>query len=264
MNGATDDTQSEFHPIPDLFRPDGDIILAFLSGNGVTFLTKTEDDWYRGIVPETDYSYSGQADGNWTTKTFYRPDAAASPMGCLQQYQFCNPALPDAVKCGPLTGWMDAELGSAHLFGMTKEEFLDDDYVPSDEAPSQWLWLLYVLAQSGASLANVLETLQGQALASTAYLAEGMMAEIPYNQWQFDAMHWWATWLASIQAGVVDIAYGPTNPIYNPFRYEPFNSHVEQMCNSQVRRLCPLIVCIDSIQSIFKMRRLTLTHVRKS
>lgn len=36
---------SDFAPVPELFRPDGDLSISFLSGNGVLFDGPMDDDW---------------------------------------------------------------------------------------------------------------------------------------------------------------------------------------------------------------------------
>ncbi|KAL2277331.1 hypothetical protein FJTKL_00051 [Diaporthe vaccinii] len=52
----------------------------------------------------------------------YQPEEAASPMGCVKQFQFCNPSL-SSNKCGPLASWADAQNYAAPLFGITTEDF---------------------------------------------------------------------------------------------------------------------------------------------
>jgi hypothetical protein len=134
---------------------------------------------------------------------------------------------------------------------MTNEEMenaLFGDYIPSDRAASQWVWFMSILVQSARTIVDIIGTLEDESLASTVHRSSGTISQIPDNQWQIDVMHWWATWLASIQTGVVNTAYGPTDAIYSPFRVEPFNQHVRQFCNSQVCGTMP-----------FSIRRLLVT-----
>ncbi|POS71783.1 hypothetical protein DHEL01_v209826 [Diaporthe helianthi] len=71
------------------------------------------------------------------------------------------------------------------------------------------------------------------ALTSLKYFNSGVMGPLPTNQWQLDARYWWATFLASQQAAVVNTAYGPTDPALTPYKVLPFNSHAQDMCNNQ-------------------------------
>jgi hypothetical protein len=68
--------------IPELRRPDGDVTVAFLSGSGVIFSQKMDDNWYRGNTVH------GTAKlGNYVEDLKnYRPEDAASPMGCVEQW----------------------------------------------------------------------------------------------------------------------------------------------------------------------------------
>jgi hypothetical protein len=46
FQGAPSAIEADFLPISQLFRPDGDFTLIFLSGNGVLFNGPMDDDWY--------------------------------------------------------------------------------------------------------------------------------------------------------------------------------------------------------------------------
>lgn len=74
-----------------------------------------------------------------------------------------------------------------------------------------------------------------EALTSLKYISQGTMGPIPDNQWQLDVEYWWSTYLSSLQAGVVDTARGPSDPRLNPYKVQPLNSHMQNMCNNQVR-----------------------------
>ena len=97
INGTSADP-STFTPIDELLRSDGDLVLMFLSGNGVYFYEKSNDPWYRAT----------RDNGNG----IYQTDVAASPLGCVQQFQFCD----GGSKCGTLASLVDAAADAAPLF----------------------------------------------------------------------------------------------------------------------------------------------------
>lgn len=207
-------------------------MLTFLVGNGVEFLERTDDPWYRGTVPGKNHTWNGEGG---ESKMGYRPEQAASPMACVQQYQFCNPSLPEADRCGPLASLIDAQTRSAHLFGMTEDQIANND-VPQTPAGSRYVWFLQFLTLVVPGLPVLINVLGPNSLASQQSLsrASGYLGVVPDNQWQLDVENWWAIYMASLQAGMVDIAYGPDDPALKPYEILPFNSDVQKLCNNQV------------------------------
>lgn len=67
------------------------------------------------------------------------------------------------------------------------------------------------------------------------YLGNGLMGPLAENQWQLDVSYWWSTYLASLQAGVVNTARGPSDPGIDPYKEQPDNSYMREMCNNLVR-----------------------------
>lgn len=221
---------SDFAPISALFDPDGDTYLIFLSSNGIEFWDKTDDPWYRATVP---------GDRVYTPKLsegilVYQPEEAASPLGCVSQYQFCNPSL-SSNNCGPLVSWADVQRDSGSLFGIKPEDW-DNEVFPttSNTMGSRFVWLAHILGIGQASIPRLIMQLGQDALTSLKYINSGIMGPLPTNQWQIDVRYWWATYLASLQMAVVNTAYGPTDPALTPYKLLPFNSHGLDMCNSQV------------------------------
>ncbi|KAK7717432.1 hypothetical protein SLS64_002924 [Diaporthe eres] len=219
----------DFSSIPGLFNPDGDTILIFLSSNGIQFFDMTSDPWYRATIPG-DTVHGQQLDEGLVV---YQPEEAASPMGCVKQFQFCNPS-QSSNNCGPLASWADAQNYAAPLFGITTEDF-DNAIDPptSNVLGSRFVWLGRVLAWGQASIAGIISNLGPEALTSIKYLSTGVMGPLPVDQWQLDVRYWWATFLASLQAAVVNTAHGPTDPALDPYKVLPSNSHARDICNNQ-------------------------------
>lgn len=233
-NHTTNVNGSVFVPIPELFRPDGDVQVIFLAGNGIRFYEQTEDEWYRG----TALGYEIMDNSRQGTRQIYWPEEAASPLGCVRQVQFCNTALPPDKQCGPLASWNDALFESAPLFNMTGPQVFEDEYIPMDPTSSRFSWIVQQLNNAAASLETLLQTLGPESLSSKANLIQGFMGRLPPNQWQLDVTHWWSTYLASIQGAFVETAIGPSDPTGELEQYKqvPWNDHVRGFCNNQVRK----------------------------
>lgn len=220
-------------PIPGLFDPDGDTVLIFLSSNGIEFYGITNDPWYHATVPG-DAVYVTDMNG---TLLVYQQEEAASPLGCLQKFQFCNPSL-SSNRCGPLASWADAQVESAPLFGIPTEQFVAENAPTLNSSiSSRYEWFILLLTSTHATIGNIIVDLGPDALTSIKYLSHGYMGTLPANQWQLDVRYWWATYLASLQAGVVNTAHGPTDPALAPYRVLPIDSQAQDMCNNQVRYL---------------------------
>ncbi|KAI1737085.1 hypothetical protein F4680DRAFT_468324 [Xylaria scruposa] len=193
-------TSHNFQPIAELDRVDGDIIIVFLSGNGVLFREALDDDWYQATVPvNSDDSKDGSE-----SALKYRPLNAASPMGCVQQMQWCNSAFPRDRGCGPLSGTYDAFLGAAPLFNLTSDEVdaaNSSRPISSKASSARLIWpALAVLSSPASSLDLVIANLGSRSLISQLLITNGVQWPIPIDQWQDDVKHWWETALASVQA----------------------------------------------------------------
>lgn len=232
-NHETWEKNSDFTPISDLFNPDGDTVLVFLTSNGIEFWDAVTDPWYRATIPG--------AMVHMTTSgkeiMVYQSEEAASPMGCVRQYQFCNPSL-SSHTCGPLASWDDAQKEAAPLFGISTEDWDNLNFPPTgNNIGSRYVWLMYLLASAQTNIEESIGTLGPESLTSLKHLSSGTMGALPSNQWQLDVRYWWATYLASIQAALVNVARGPTDPALDPYKMLPFDSHARDMCNNQVRYL---------------------------
>ncbi|KAG8168949.1 hypothetical protein KVR01_001698 [Diaporthe batatas] len=235
VNGTIFPSGDNFTPNTGLSSPEGDLVLTFLLGDGIKFLEKADDPWYRVNTPGP----------NITTKVefmTYKMDEPASPLACLRQYQFCNPALPEEGRCGPLRGFLDAQFQAAPLFditydqmvNMTVEQMATNDF-PQTPAAARYAWLLMFLALQVPSPATLVDILGPNTLTSQQSLtrSSGIIGMIPSYQWQLDIQNLWAIYMASLQAGTVNIAYGTHSPALKPYEIPPSNSHMQKLCESQ-------------------------------
>jgi len=223
--------ESLYQPMPELLRPDGSLYIIFLEGNGVAFYEATDDDWYRGNVAAHVTTSLGERDLNDLT-TLYKPEEAASPMACVEQYQFCR---VDDTNCGPLASFYDAVMGAAPLFNATRG-MLEGEEDPTSKSAAQFGWFTNRFSLAATSVEWILNGLGARGLASQLALQNGIQGPMPTNQWQLDVRHWWAIWLASIQAGFVNMARGTDDPVLKQYAAEP-EQFRQDVCETQVSAL---------------------------
>lgn len=225
---------SAFIPDPRLFRSDADLYLIFLSGNGVTFHEPTNDPWYRGFVPWVKYKQVGYNMTDAWTKTIYRPEEAASPLGCIQQYQYCN----SERKCGELTSFYDAKTTAAPFFD-TSLETIQGYAKASGRRSSQFSWFQSIM-YSYYDILEILSTLGSASLVSRRNFDSGNLGQISDEQWKLDVTHWWTTLLAAAQAAFVRGAHGPPDMSLRYSTIFPENEYMEDLCRNQVRLVTPM------------------------
>lgn len=216
---------TDFTPIEALNRSDADLLIIFLSGNGVYFMSQLEDDWYRAT------DGSPYAMTSWL-EYLYQPVEAASPLGCLQQWQWCNSAYAKSDGCGPLTNLADSFTGAAPLFNLTEEDFASDRPVSSDEAGARLIWALLNVYSSSANLYGIIQELGAKALASQSLLYGGVQWPLPNNQWQLDVISWRNILFAMLQDQFVQAALGDTG---SEQVFTPLNDQERHICDNQVR-----------------------------
>ncbi|KAM7211649.1 hypothetical protein V8F06_012975 [Rhypophila decipiens] len=215
LNGSINpDHHSSMFPIPELMRTDGDLQIVFLAAKGITYFEPSDDDWYRANRPGGNITYG---------TPIWVQDGPASPLACLEQYQFCNPSLPPGNNCAPLSGRTDAQLNAIALFTQSK----------ASEALLSW-------AEHGfdhltSSLGGFPDKFGSISLHSRKYIQASIMPKLPSNQWQLDVSYWFATVLASLQRTVVTFAAGPSriNPDIERWIEPPHTPEERYICENQ-------------------------------
>jgi hypothetical protein len=207
---------------------------VFLSGSGVLFQQPLDDDWYQATVPSNQFN---RTDGTNLTNT-YRPLNAASPLGCVQQMQWCNSQYPRYRGCGPLASAHDAFLRAAPLFNLTDNQANSIKFsrpVSSSAVGVRLTWPASILLNSPvSSLDRVLAALGTDSLTSQSSLYNGIQLPLPNDQWQDDVRHWWQTTLASVQASFMLATHFPLGSSAESFRLTPLTEQESRMCRSQV------------------------------
>jgi hypothetical protein len=80
-------------PVHSLQRSDADLTLIMLSQNDVAYLAESNDPWMPAHI-------SGEGDGI----VIWVGDYIVNLMGCMDQYQICNPNIAGDAGCTELTG----------------------------------------------------------------------------------------------------------------------------------------------------------------
>lgn len=209
-------TKWNYVPIPELFNGDADTTILFLSSNGLPFLQRTTDDWYRATIPARQLSLNGW---NGTIQSYYQ-DEPASPMACLERQQLCITVKGQGRVCTPLVTAMDIPQNT--------EAILQDR-----EQLNRVIWFYNVLTSPSVHLAEVISNLHTGGLLARNSMSSNAQGFLPDNQWQLEVQHWFATIMAGIQQSFVRTAIGPT-PDLVPFATGPQSEQSKAMCNSQV------------------------------
>lgn len=204
------------------------MVVMFLSGNGVHFMSRTEDDWYRATVPGGIYRTPEVPDN----QTWYRPEEAASPLGCVEQFQWCRD--PVRGECGKLAGRIEAIVSAAPWFGLT-DELKSERPTAKTKIGSCFIWAFLMQVNSGATLSWIIDTLGPASLASQRSVQQGAATGIEKNQWQLDVMQWWHILLAGRQSSFVNTAEGSANSAYRSHTEEPKSEWDWELCRNQVR-----------------------------
>lgn len=89
INTLSSDVLTQWQPIPKLNRTDADVSLYYLAHNSMVYLSPSFDPWI---------SAHAKLDG----VDSYYGSPTTSLMGCIDQYQICDPNRPRATGCSKL------------------------------------------------------------------------------------------------------------------------------------------------------------------
>ena len=188
--------------IPELTTPAADIVLFFLSAEGLFYTSEINDPWYSAhhIGKRAISSDSINSGPKSKPVPFYNQDDTASVMGCTAKYQICNPNAKEGMQCAPLGGMTDLLNGFDALWGNE-----------SEDRKLLMEWVYFVLNQGFLSIDAVVD-IAGQSALSAAYgLGWSINGPLPDTQWEDEVILWHSASTASIQALFVDFANGPPN-----------------------------------------------------
>lgn len=190
-------------------------------------------EWYKATTPRGGTAFIN-TNGELKGRTSYIFDEAASPMGCISQWQWCNLAYPGTSGCGPLASMMDAMYQAARLFNLAAKDFELDRPSSPEAAGARLMWHVLTTFTHPAGLHPILSHLGPKSLISQTRSQMGLQLPLPSNQWQLDVAHWWNSMLAVLQAAYVDNVQGNYGTEYDEFRSPPLNKEEKKWCRNQV------------------------------
>ncbi|GAW22620.1 hypothetical protein ANO14919_121620 [Xylariales sp. No.14919] len=216
-----------FTPVPELQVPNGDLSLVFLSGYGVRFIEPLDDAWYRATAA-SGYATESHSTGNVPV---YGLREAASPMACVEKWQWCNLAYPSMSGCGPLAGKVDAVYGAAPFFNLTRGDIEAGDQSRFSNVGKRLIWSALSMLVDTIGVQGLI-ILGARSLASQDRLYSGIQSPLPNDQWQLDVKNWFEMTLSSTQSSFVNTALGFPAGADVP-RFLPDNTVERELCNSQ-------------------------------
>ena len=231
-NGLPTESYSDFTPIDAMVRKDADTFISFLSGNGVLFGEPSLDPWYRATTPDI---IGLQSVESVKEISYYIPDQPASPLGCIQQHQYCKLTPQGRRECGPLASVVDAIAGAASLFDSTYDGVTID--VVTTERAARFIYFASMVNARNIAVYSVLRQLGPTSLDSQKKLIAAFQGSIPTNQWQLDVTHWWDIMMASRQWDMLETVYLPQNSDALSYRMNYTDEVYKKLCNNQVSLL---------------------------
>jgi hypothetical protein len=206
---------SAFTPIAAFNRTDADVSLIFLV-NRAEYLGPVDDLWYRATqaVPLLDDASA------------YVTDHLLDVMGCTEQYQICNPLLPEATGCTPLVG-----LGQLSSSPSLQNLKLND--------PQRTLVHHFSTLLSLSTLDNLIANLGSSSLLAQNSVSSSthISTALPHDQWKAEVINWHQTMRATFQQSIVDYAAGPLFRGWEQWIQRPPSNGTERdLCSAQIVR----------------------------
>ena len=207
---------SMFEPIPQLHRADADVMLFFLTAQGIKYTQAVNDPWFSAHK-------EGPTHGNIfndTPNPSYLQDEPLSVLGCTMQMQICNPNLPEGKRCERLRGFID-------------NSFQVEDLYESQSQKQALTWANLIFGLGWFSISGIVDSMGISSLLARQNLANNYQGPLPDNQWQAEVEHWVGASMASLQGSFVESGNGPTAK-YQQFRQAPNNTDEWNICKNQV------------------------------
>lgn len=195
----------------------------FLSAPGMVFTKEVDDPWFAAhkVASGVKLYYGSDTKGT----PAYERDEPVGVMGCVSQYQFCNPSLPADSQCEPLSS-------SNNSYWEPSDKLWPDK---KDQAFVKWGKNI-IYASLALSPNSVYTTAGIGALLVRSNLKTGLLSadSVPNNQWQLEMAHSFEVMLASLQGSFLDNTNGPSSPKFAPAFAKPNDTAWKYMCENQV------------------------------
>ncbi|KAJ5726657.1 uncharacterized protein N7483_008014 [Penicillium malachiteum] len=210
--GVLDAGGVTWQPDPVMNQTNADITLMMLSQNDISYVERIDDPW---ITAQTEIQTNSTIPGSNESLTLWLKSYDISLLGCVDQYQVCNPNMPGDSGCTTLGGLLDAA-NQAYITKIKSLGFNSDQIVTISRF---FDWPIDM------SMYSNVDGRGGSALNDT----------FPQNQWQIEVSTWFATSLAKQQTAVLEWATTPKNlPSSGWHHTPPTISFLRSQCHSQL------------------------------
>lgn len=210
---------STFEPVQELRKTDGVITILFLVSKAC-FPQPVDDPWF-----STHRFVDVEPEG------LYCLDEPVSPLGCVEQDQFCNPA---SQKCTALATRKNLDFAPLGLRGRQAK------------VAERLFNATSKLGIRGPIMALGSE----RSMTASAFSVLGMSAE----QWKIELDNWFGVVVAQLQRELVQWATGPETSSGRQYIIRPTDPEVTWMCENQVvrdmRYICFSILGLGLVVSI--------------
>ncbi|KKY19192.1 hypothetical protein UCRPC4_g04566 [Phaeomoniella chlamydospora] len=202
-------------PIDEFNRTDADVTLDFLVSNSVYYDEPNDDPIFGAHQIIYNYTYD-----NGEVAHIYISDYYVSVIGCVEQYQVCQ---PDQGTCTALDATSSLLSNAAH--GSVSFYKIQIGAIERIFAILASMQIYNIMVGRGASGLQVRNTL--------ANLEQGAL---PNNQWEIEVLGWARTALARLQEAILEYPSQATTNIPGSYIYKPTDWVSEAMCHSQLVR----------------------------
>ena len=178
----------------------------------MTYLDPIDDPWFSAHT-HLELPGSHQA---------YVADNNPSPLGCINQHQFCNPNLPSQSGCTDLTGLVQA---SQSIPGISFNQKQNAIFTRLQEAAA------------AASLNEVVISLDQEILLAVQSVAANQGINLSIDQWKCEVINLNNIMLAYIQSLMVSYVTGPQQDktfAYDNWIEKPSTPEAQAMCDNQI------------------------------
>jgi hypothetical protein len=199
FSGAGYENAGSFLPIPQLARPNADILLAFLSFDKA-YDAPVNDPWFSAHQPSMIYE-SGDSSIN---STIYSRDLPVTTIGCTEQHQVCTGIVSNAsqARCTPLMGSYQIQTESGGVLALNFTDRQNSTYVRVFQAVLD------------STMENYLSRLiqRDMPLLARKKVILVVSSALPDNQWQVETAYWHSIAMAQLQRDVVYFGTGQMSP----------------------------------------------------
>jgi hypothetical protein len=208
-------------PIQEFNRTDADVALFFLAPNSVSYIYPNADPFF-GAQEEYNFTYG--ADNTLVYE--YLPNLLVTTLGCVDQFQICNPNRLDSdgePLCTPL-GSSGALPNESEKIGLVTMQYSTVETIVISLRASN---MFYSVSGRGASALKAQNTV----------FTLTQVGQLPDNQWRIELDGWFATSLASLQLYLYEKAVGPSDVVDNGgIVQRPKDAYGEALCKRQMIR----------------------------